>query len=98
MRWRCSTPRKGTFVCVPFPEGSYKLVANVDAAPREPDAGFMQNLVDTRGPRAQRPVVEDLTWGSRFLVQHGVADRFQAGRVALAGDAAHHSSPLGGQA
>jgi 2-polyprenyl-6-methoxyphenol hydroxylase-like FAD-dependent oxidoreductase len=87
----------GQLVCVPLPDGSYKLVANVAEAPPEPTVGFLQELVDTRGPRAQRPVITDLIWGSRFLVQHGVAERFQAGRIALAGDAAHHNSPLGGQ-
>jgi 2-polyprenyl-6-methoxyphenol hydroxylase-like FAD-dependent oxidoreductase len=88
---------EGQLVCVPFPDGSYKLVANVAQAPPEPTVGFMQDLVDTRGPRAQRPIITDLIWGSRFLVQHGVAERFHAGRIALAGDAAHHNSPLGGQ-
>ncbi len=57
----------------------------------------MQDLVDTRGPRAERPVVKDIIWGSPILVQHGVADRFHTGRIAVAGDAAHHNSPLGGQ-
>jgi 2-polyprenyl-6-methoxyphenol hydroxylase-like FAD-dependent oxidoreductase len=57
----------------------------------------LQELVGTRGPRAERPVIKDIIWGSRFLVRHGVADRFHAGRIALAGDAAHHNSPLGGQ-
>jgi 2-polyprenyl-6-methoxyphenol hydroxylase-like FAD-dependent oxidoreductase len=88
---------EGQLVCVPFPDGSYKLVANVTEAPPEPGVSFMQDLVDTRGPRADRPVIKDIVWGSRFLVQHGVADRFHAGRIALAGDAAHHNSPLGGQ-
>lgn len=42
-------------------------------------------------------MVRDVVWGSRFRVRHGVADRFDDRRVALAGDAAHQSSPLGGQ-
>jgi 2-polyprenyl-6-methoxyphenol hydroxylase-like FAD-dependent oxidoreductase len=88
---------EGQLVCVPFPDGSYKLVANVAEAPPEPQVGFMQQLLDTRGPRAERPIVKEVIWGSRFLVRHGVADRFHAGRIALAGDAAHQSSPLGGQ-
>jgi 2-polyprenyl-6-methoxyphenol hydroxylase-like FAD-dependent oxidoreductase len=87
----------GQLVCVPFPDGSYKLVANVAEASPEPQVGFLQELVDTRGPRAERPVIKDVIWGSRFFVQHGVAHRFHAGRIALAGDAAHHNSPLGGQ-
>jgi 2-polyprenyl-6-methoxyphenol hydroxylase-like FAD-dependent oxidoreductase len=87
----------GQLVSVPFPDGSHKLVANVAEAPPEPDIAFMQDLVDARGPRTGRPVIKDLIWGSRFLIQHGVADRFHTGRIALAGDAAHHNSPLGGQ-
>jgi 2-polyprenyl-6-methoxyphenol hydroxylase-like FAD-dependent oxidoreductase len=42
-------------------------------------------------------IVQDIVWGSRFRIYHGVADRFHTGRVALAGDAAHDNSPLGGQ-
>ena len=87
----------GQLVCVPFPDGSYKLVANVVEAPPEPQVGFLQQLLDARGPRAERPVIKEVIWGSRFLVRHGVTDRFHAGRIALAGDAAHQSSPLGGQ-
>jgi 2-polyprenyl-6-methoxyphenol hydroxylase-like FAD-dependent oxidoreductase len=88
---------EGQLVCVPFPDGSYKLVANVAEAPPEPQVGFLQQLVDARGPRAERPVIKEVIWGSRFFVRHGVADRFHAGRIALAGDAAHQNSPLGGQ-
>jgi 2-polyprenyl-6-methoxyphenol hydroxylase-like FAD-dependent oxidoreductase len=87
----------GQLVSVPFPDGSHKLVANVAEAPPQPEVGFLQELVDARGPRAERAVIKDVVWGSRFRVQHGVADRFCAGRIALAGDAAHHNSPLGGQ-
>jgi 2-polyprenyl-6-methoxyphenol hydroxylase-like FAD-dependent oxidoreductase len=36
-------------------------------------------------------------WGSRFRVHHRIADRYRAGRVVLAGDAAHVHSPAGGQ-
>jgi hypothetical protein len=61
----------GQLVCVPFADGSYKLVANVADAPPEPPVGFMQELVDTRGPRAERPVIKDIVWGSRFLRQPG---------------------------
>jgi 2-polyprenyl-6-methoxyphenol hydroxylase-like FAD-dependent oxidoreductase len=39
--------------------------------------------------------VQDIVWGSRFRIHHGVADRFHTGRVSLAGDAAHDNSPLG---
>jgi 2-polyprenyl-6-methoxyphenol hydroxylase-like FAD-dependent oxidoreductase len=36
-------------------------------------------------------------WGSRFRIQHRVADSYRAGRLLLAGDAAHVHSPAGGQ-
>jgi 2-polyprenyl-6-methoxyphenol hydroxylase-like FAD-dependent oxidoreductase len=87
----------GQLVSVPFPDGSYKIVANVPEAPHEPQLAFVQALVDARGPQAHRVVVRDIIWGSRFRIHHGVADTFHAGRVALAGDAAHDNSPLGGQ-
>lgn len=36
-------------------------------------------------------------WGSRFRIHHRVADAYRAGRLLLAGDAAHVHSPAGGQ-
>jgi 2-polyprenyl-6-methoxyphenol hydroxylase-like FAD-dependent oxidoreductase len=88
---------EGQLVSVPFPDGSYKIVANVAEAPHQPGLCFLQELVDARGPRAQPVTVHDIIWGSRFRIHHGVADCFHAGRIALAGDAAHDNSPLGGQ-
>jgi 2-polyprenyl-6-methoxyphenol hydroxylase-like FAD-dependent oxidoreductase len=89
---------EGQLVCVPFPDGSYKLVANVAEAPPEPEVGFMQELVDTRGPRAERPVIKDVIWGSRFLVQHGVADRFHAGGSRWRAMPHTTTAPLAGRA
>ncbi|HTP15339.1 MAG TPA: FAD-dependent oxidoreductase [Streptosporangiaceae bacterium] len=88
---------QGQLVSVPFPDGSYKIVANVTEAPPQSGLEFIQELVDARGPQARRVVVHDIIWGSRFRIHHGVADAFHAGRIALAGDAAHDNSPLGGQ-
>lgn len=56
-----------------------------------------QNILDTRGPAAERAVVHDVLWGSRFLVHHGVCDTFCVGQIVLAGDAVHVNSPVGGQ-
>ena len=88
---------EGQLVSVPFPDGTYKIVANVAQAPPTPALSFIQDLVDARGPQAEPVKVQDIVWGSRFRIHHGVADRFHTGRVALAGDAAHDNSPLGGQ-
>ncbi|MGQ4511980.1 FAD-dependent monooxygenase [Streptomyces sp. DW26H14] len=41
--------------------------------------------------------VTDVLWASDFRVRAALADRFRAGRVFLAGDAAHIHSPAGGQ-
>ena len=42
-------------------------------------------------------VVTEVIWGSRFRIHHRVADTYRAGRLLLAGDAAHVHSPAGGQ-
>jgi 2-polyprenyl-6-methoxyphenol hydroxylase-like FAD-dependent oxidoreductase len=41
--------------------------------------------------------VDRVNWFSTYRVHHRVASRFRAGRVFLAGDAAHIHSPVGGQ-
>ncbi|POM27771.1 Pentachlorophenol 4-monooxygenase [Actinomadura rubteroloni] len=87
----------GMVVVAPLPGGTHRVVATVDAAPEHPDAAFVQALLDERGPRRVRAVVEDVVWSSRFRVHHRVADRYRSGRILLAGDAAHVHSPAGGQ-
>ena len=81
----------------PLPDGIYRIVAPVDDAPEEPSAAFVQQLLDDRGPGAGRMTVTDVLWGSRFRIHHRVADTYRAGRLLLAGDAAHVHSPAGGQ-
>jgi 2-polyprenyl-6-methoxyphenol hydroxylase-like FAD-dependent oxidoreductase len=87
----------GLVVVAPLPDGVHRVVATVDEAPEHPDAAYVQGLLDARGPQQQRAVVRDILWGSRFRVHHRVADFYRAGRVLLAGDAAHVHSPAGGQ-
>lgn len=87
----------GMLVSAPLPDGSFRLVARVDDPPEHPSAGYVQALLDARGPAEHPVTVHEVIWGSRFRVHHRVADRFRAGRVLLAGDAAHVHSPAGGQ-
>ncbi|MEU8402650.1 FAD-dependent monooxygenase [Nonomuraea sp. NPDC048892] len=87
----------GLVVVAPLPDGFHRIVATVDEAPHEPDAAFVQRLLDTRGPEAEPAVVKEVVWGSRFRVHHRIADTYRHGRVLLAGDAAHVHSPAGGQ-
>ncbi|MFF3215155.1 FAD-dependent oxidoreductase [Streptomyces sp. NPDC002886] len=85
----------GPTVVAPLPGGRYRVVTTVADAPAEPDLPFVQALLDTRAPG--QATVTDVVWSSRFRVHHRVADRYRAGRLLLAGDAAHVHSPAGGQ-
>jgi 2-polyprenyl-6-methoxyphenol hydroxylase-like FAD-dependent oxidoreductase len=89
----------GLVVVAPLPDGIHRIVATVDAqeAPAHPDAAFVQDLLDERGPRTRPAVVEHVVWSSRFRVHHRIADSFRDNRILLAGDAAHVHSPAGGQ-
>jgi 2-polyprenyl-6-methoxyphenol hydroxylase-like FAD-dependent oxidoreductase len=87
----------GLVVVAPLPEGVHRIVATVDDAPEQPDAAFVQRLLDTRGPERERALVREVVWASRFRVHHRIAETYRAGRVLLAGDAAHVHSPAGGQ-
>jgi 2-polyprenyl-6-methoxyphenol hydroxylase-like FAD-dependent oxidoreductase len=87
----------GLTVVAPLPGGIHRVVAPAADAPEVPSIHFVQDLLDTRGVGPGRMIVTDLIWGSRFRIEHRVADRFRAGRVLLAGDAAHVHSPAGGQ-
>jgi 2-polyprenyl-6-methoxyphenol hydroxylase-like FAD-dependent oxidoreductase len=87
--------RAGLTVVAPLPGGRYRIVATVDDAPETPDLALVQQLLDDRAPG--RAVVHGLAWSSRFRVHHRVADHYRAGRLLLAGDAAHVHSPAGGQ-
>jgi 2-polyprenyl-6-methoxyphenol hydroxylase-like FAD-dependent oxidoreductase len=87
----------GLNVLAPLPGGVHRIVAPSDHAPEAPSADFVQDIMDTRGFGPGRSVVTELVWGSRFRIHHRVADSYRAGRVLLAGDAAHLHSPAGGQ-
>jgi 2-polyprenyl-6-methoxyphenol hydroxylase-like FAD-dependent oxidoreductase len=87
----------GMLVVAPLPDGSFRLVAEMHDAPEHPDVAYAQRLLVDRGPRKSHPKVSEVVWGSRFRIHERVADKYRAGRVLLAGDAAHTHSPAGGQ-
>ena len=89
--------KAGLTVIAPLPGGTHRVVAPVDDAPAYPSAEFVQRILDDRGFGPGRTTVTDLVWGSRFRIQHRVADAYRAGRILIAGDAAHVHSPAGGQ-
>lgn len=90
---------EGVTVVAPLPDAAqqrYRVVATVDEAPEHPTLDDIQTLLDARGPAGEARV-DEVLWSSRFRVHHRVADHYRAGRVLLAGDAAHVHSPAGGQ-
>ncbi|HEX5296297.1 MAG TPA: FAD-dependent monooxygenase [Streptosporangiaceae bacterium] len=87
----------GLVVVSALPGGRHRIVATVDEAPERPGAEFVQVLLDTRGPERRPARIRDVVWSSRFRVHHRLADHYRAGRLFLAGDAAHVHSPAGGQ-
>ncbi|MCO5967288.1 FAD-dependent oxidoreductase [Actinoallomurus soli] len=87
----------GLVVVAPQPEGRHRVVATVDDAPEHPDVADVRGLLAACGPRSAPARVHDVVWSSRFRVHHRMADRYRAGRIFLAGDAAHVHSPAGGQ-
>jgi 2-polyprenyl-6-methoxyphenol hydroxylase-like FAD-dependent oxidoreductase len=87
---------EGVTVVAPLPDNRFRVVATVAEAPRHPSGDDVQEILRARGPHGTIEVREVL-WSSRFHVHHRVADRYRAGRVLLAGDAAHVHSPAGGQ-
>lgn len=89
--------KDGLNVLAPLPGGIWRIVAPMPDAPQVPSAALVQELLDTRGFGPGRSVVTELLWGSRFRIHHRVADSYRAGRILLAGDAAHVHSPAGGQ-
>ncbi len=87
----------GLVVVSALPGGRHRIVATVDEAPEHPGAEFVQALLDARGPEELPARVLDVVWSSRFRVHHRLAGHYRAGRLFLAGDAAHVHSPAGGQ-
>ncbi|HEY8608384.1 MAG TPA: FAD-dependent oxidoreductase [Noviherbaspirillum sp.] len=87
----------GLVVVAPLPGGLHRIVATMENAPETPGVDDLQRLLDARGPARDRAVIRNVTWGSRFRVHHRLARRYRAGRILLAGDAAHVHSPAGGQ-
>lgn len=87
----------GMVVVAPLPGGASRVVATVNEAPECPNLEWIQALLDARGPADNPARVAEVIWSSRFRVHHRLANQYRAGRVLIAGDAAHVHSPAGGQ-
>ena len=90
----------GVLLMFPIAPGRYRVIADVGDVkagehPSEPTLEEVQALIDRRGPggiKATAPV-----WLSPFRINERKVADYRAGRVFLAGDAAHIHSPAGGQ-
>ena len=89
--------RSGALGIAPFGGGKYRLAISVPDWREEqgPPPELFQRFVDERSPRAG--IVGELEWSTIFRARRRVAETMRAGRVFLAGDAAHVFSAAGAQ-
>jgi 6-methylpretetramide 4-monooxygenase / 4-hydroxy-6-methylpretetramide 12a-monooxygenase len=95
---------EGLLLIVPMPAPDvFRIIAHVPDIPEGGapgdeytlDAAFLDKLIHDR--TGIEFGSHDIEWASQFALHQGLSDRYRAGRVFLAGDAAHIHSPVGGQ-
>jgi hypothetical protein len=84
----------------PIAQDRYRIIADlgeiaVDAMPTDPTLGDVQAVLDRRGPGGMKACAP--VWLAGFRINERKVADYRAGRVFLAGDAAHIHSPAGGQ-
>ncbi len=79
---------------MPLPGGRLRLFFRDDAAGDAPELADAQAVIDRHVRGATVRAADDRAC---FRVSHRVADRYRAGRLLLAGDAAHAMTPVSGQ-
>jgi len=89
--------RHGVTVAAPLPHGRWRVAGYLDGEDPEgkPDAARLQRLLRECGHAGTTVLATH--WTSTFRVVRRLASTFRAGRVLIAGDAAHVHSPAGGQ-
>lgn len=85
----------GLIESFPLPGSMRRWVVKTDRYIKNPDRNLLEKLVDQRIGHKLHQQTHSMI--SSFSVQHLLAERFDSGRVLLAGDAAHVVSPIGGQ-
>jgi 2-polyprenyl-6-methoxyphenol hydroxylase-like FAD-dependent oxidoreductase len=89
----------GVLVIFPMSGTRFRIIADIglskEGAPANPTLDQVQAIVDRRGPGGM--VGSDPIWLSAFRINERKVADYRAGRVFVAGDAAHVHSPAGGQ-
>jgi 2-polyprenyl-6-methoxyphenol hydroxylase-like FAD-dependent oxidoreductase len=91
----------GVLATFPIADDRYRIIADVGVAPEstgqlpDPTLADIQSILDKRFPGGVRAT--DPIWLSSFRINERKVENYRAGRVFLAGDAAHVHSPAGGQ-
>jgi 2-polyprenyl-6-methoxyphenol hydroxylase-like FAD-dependent oxidoreductase len=88
--------RDGMVAFFPIDKNRYRVIADLGEGDlRDPALADVQAIVDHRGPGGV--ILSDSVWIAPFAINERKVKEFRAGRVFLAGDAAHIHSPAGGQ-
>ncbi len=88
--------RNGMVAFFPIDRNRYRVIADLGTGEQSnPTLEDVQAIVDKRGPGGI--VLSDCVWIAPFTINERKVRDFSAGRVFLAGDAAHIHSPAGGQ-
>jgi 2-polyprenyl-6-methoxyphenol hydroxylase-like FAD-dependent oxidoreductase len=89
----------GPLIFFPMAPGRYRIIASLapskGTTPLPPSPEAFQAIVDRRGPGGIE--LGESLWTSAFRINERQVSNYRAGRVFLAGDAAHVHSPAGGQ-
>ena len=94
------TSAEGAVIIIPFGDGWFRAIAWDRLREQAPlsEPVTVDEMRDAFGRIAGEDFgMSDMRWSSRFLSERRQARHYRAGRVFLAGDAAHVHSPLGGQ-
>jgi 2-polyprenyl-6-methoxyphenol hydroxylase-like FAD-dependent oxidoreductase len=94
---------EGVLAIFPLHGARYRVIADVGESSGSigeghrptPTVDDVQRMLDVRGPGGIR--ASDAAWLSSFSINERKVSDYRAGRVFLAGDAAHVHSPAGGQ-
>jgi 2-polyprenyl-6-methoxyphenol hydroxylase-like FAD-dependent oxidoreductase len=86
----------GPLAIFPMSSVRRRVVATVERPEGDaPSLDLVQRVLQQRAPRLIE--ARGLHWGSYFRIHHRHATKLRAGRIFIAGDAAHIHSPFGGQ-